>query len=218
MSEIILPKLGKFARSGGGLIVPEQKKYERVLLFGSLGGGKSTTAEKLSAITGYPLIHGDMYRFSDKHILQPFSSLGDTLDNFLACNKQWVVDYSTLLINGTPLFRKLVNKADLILFFDYSRKASINGLINRLSGFKQGKRLVGIHNSPAYARNSDDEVNKVNAYLDLFYTQKPELLKETFKSPAEVRTVCSYAEADSVIDEFEQAFGVDAAKTLLCRL
>jgi len=89
--------------------------YERIMIFGRPGSGKSTFALKLHNITKIPLYHLDKYFFIanwEKRDNDEFMQMQHDIVN----SNAWIVDG-----NCTKSLETRYSRADLCLYFNYSK-------------------------------------------------------------------------------------------------
>ena len=114
------------------------KDVNRISVIGGSGSGKTTLADNLGKVLGFPVYHIDARNYlenweerdkkeRDKIILEK------------TCESRWIIDgtYRTTL-------QQRLEKADLIIYLDYSSLAQIKGVIGRYFKTK-GKERPEIH-------------------------------------------------------------------------
>jgi len=186
--ELILPKKKQF-------ILPQA--YNKILLFGISGSGKSTTADTLSKTSGIPCFHSDLHRFimcGDNLVLtRPYENYFRELKSFINNNNdRWIVDYTSAW-NDTQTLEWLINiaKPDLLLNFDLNEIDALLGCKKRIEKFATlGEKPIGIPIPPGreYINTLD-----VNLSLLKLYQHKQQKISrllnqfsgkiETFKTP-----------------------------------
>jgi adenylate kinase family enzyme len=91
------------------------KHFQRIMIFGRPGSGKSTFALWVSRVLMLPLHHLDKHFFIENWVERDhneFLQIQDTIVN----NKHWIVDG-----NSIRSLEMRWRKADLVLYFDYPR-------------------------------------------------------------------------------------------------
>ena len=90
-------------------------KYNKIILVGGMGSGKSWTAKRIAEITGYPLFHLDVEFWKPDWIMSPHEEKIAKLQEIIIGEK-WIIDGnygSTMEIRFAA--------ADLIIFLDVNR-------------------------------------------------------------------------------------------------
>lgn len=90
-------------------------KFERIMIFGRPGSGKSTFAYKLHNKTGIPLYHLDKYFFEYNWIERDYQEFLD-IQQDISSRETWIIDG-----NATKSLEVRWQKADLVLYFNYPR-------------------------------------------------------------------------------------------------
>jgi len=101
---------------------------KRILIIGSPGTGKTTFATQLAEKTKLPLIHLDLY-YHDKS-KDYYNEINKEawyakVDELISKDK-WIIDG-----NYNSTLEARVRRADTIIFFDFSRRAAFNGVLQR---------------------------------------------------------------------------------------
>lgn len=98
---------------------------ERILIYGVTGSGKSTTAERVAARTGLPLILADELTWNPGWVPVPDERQRDLFSEVVAADR-WVLDtaYGAWLDLVLP-------RAQLIVALDYPRWLSLQRLVRR---------------------------------------------------------------------------------------
>lgn len=102
------------------------KNVKRICLLGSPGSGKSTLAKKLALITGYEHFHLDKHYHDAGWVPVPMNEFYDFVHD-LSEQDCWIIDgnyRSTLAVR--------VQRADLIIFFDFNSIFSIYRIYKRI--------------------------------------------------------------------------------------
>lgn len=111
--------------------------YNRISIIGGSGTGKSTLADILSEELKLPVIHLDAINFKpnwveiDKHERDKIISIKSSED-------KWIIDGNYL-----KTLKERLDKADLIIWLDYSTFAQLKGIFKRFLKNK-GKEKVEI--------------------------------------------------------------------------
>jgi len=173
-------------------------KYNKVLLFGSTGAGKSTTAEKLSVLKGCPLLHVDLVRFNDDFSMNSNERIINTVFDFIN-NPSWVLDYTP--VNENDLFlRELVDESDLTLHFSFSIEDSIKGYYKKYAEMKSGIPPKGLPN----CRNafSEDTLRMLIDANARRIREWPDLKRKLGPLNSKIKIISSYADIDRFIEQF----------------
>lgn len=91
------------------------KDYNRIILVGSAGSGKSFIAKKLADITGYPLTHLDNEFWQPGWVKTPRVEWIEK-QNRLMSGEQWIIDG-----NYDSTMELRFNATDLVIFLDINR-------------------------------------------------------------------------------------------------
>lgn len=104
--------------------------YNRIIVVGNNGSGKSFLSKELSAITGLPLIHLDV-EFWRPNWEKPPKEEWRKKQTELISKEKWIIDG-----NHTDTMELRFERADLILFLDINRFVCLAGVLKR-SGEKR---------------------------------------------------------------------------------
>lgn len=99
--------------------------FNRIMIFGRPGSGKSTFAQDLHQKTGIDLYHLDRYFFIENWVereTQEFLQIQQNLVN----RDRWIIDG-----NSTRSLAMRYARADLVLYFNYSRWICLYRLLKR---------------------------------------------------------------------------------------
>jgi adenylate kinase family enzyme len=99
--------------------------YNRIVIFGRPGSGKSTFAKKIATQLNLPLYHLDKYFFIENWVERDYSEFIN-MQLEIVNKPQWVVDG-----NGLRSLSLRWSRADLVLYFDYPRLLCLMRLIKR---------------------------------------------------------------------------------------
>jgi len=109
--------------------------YNRIIIVGSGGSGKSWLSKQIAGFTGHPLYHLDNEFWRPDWIMTPLEERIKRLDEIIA-GKQWIVDGN---YNSVMEMRFAI--ADLVIFLD------INRLVCAISAIKRhGKKRSDLPN------------------------------------------------------------------------
>ncbi len=97
----------------------------RVAIVGTPGAGKSTLARKLGARAGLPVIHLDQHHFLPDWQPKSDEEWDGVVEELLAGDR-WVLD-------GAFAMEEAVERADTIVFLDFSRARGYLGSVKRLA-------------------------------------------------------------------------------------
>lgn len=111
----------------------DYKKIKRIAIIGSPGSGKSTMAKKLGEITGIEYHHLDKYYHNANWVPKPKEEFRNIVSE-LASKDEWIMDGN---YRGTLDLR--VNRADLVIFLNYSSVFSIYRIYKRIFKSKLGR-------------------------------------------------------------------------------
>ncbi len=89
--------------------------FERIMIMGRSGSGKSTFAYSLHKLTNLPLFHLDKYFFKDYWIERDYKEFIKIQQEFVS-QAQWIIDG-----NSTKSFEMRFACADLCLYFNFPR-------------------------------------------------------------------------------------------------
>lgn len=90
-------------------------QYQRIMIFGRPGSGKSTFAKYLQKQTGYPLYHLDKYFFEANWQERNYEDFLK-IQQKIVDEPEWIVDG-----NSTKSLEMRFKKADLVLYFNFPR-------------------------------------------------------------------------------------------------
>ena len=100
-------------------------KYNKIILVGNSGSGKSWTSKRIAEITGYPLFHLDKEHWRPNMVMAPRAERVARQQEIVSGEK-WIIDGN---FDSTMEIRFAA--ADLIIFFDLNRLVCISGVIKR---------------------------------------------------------------------------------------
>ena len=103
-----------------------ENMFQKILIIGSPGAGKSTFARKLSALSGLPLVHLDLLWHNADRTCVPIEVFDARLDEVLK-RKQWIIDG-----NYTRTMRKRLESCDTVFFLDYPLDVCLAGMESRI--------------------------------------------------------------------------------------
>lgn len=108
--------------------------YNRICIIGGSGTGKTTLANKLSEIYGLPAIHIDGINYLSDWKARNKEERDKIILSLLE-NEKWIIDgiYKTTL-------KPRLEKADLIVWLDYSTFAQMKGILKRFFTIKGKER------------------------------------------------------------------------------
>jgi adenylate kinase family enzyme len=118
----------------------------RVAIVGTPGAGKSTLARKLGARAGLPVIHLDQHAFLPGWKWKSDEQWDAITDQLLA-GETWVMD-------GAFAMEKAVERADTIVFLDFSRTRGYLGSVKRLALAYLGRP------APDFAPGCEDRLDR----------------------------------------------------------
>lgn len=137
-------------------------KYQKIMIVGSAGSGKSYLAKQLAKLSGYPITHLDNEFWKPGWIKTPKEEW-IAKQQYLISSKQWIIDgnyNSTLELRFTA--------CDAVIFLDINRFVCMYGAIKR-----HGKKRSDL---PEYLTESFD-----HEFLDflkwIWYFPKTDKLK-----------------------------------------
>ena len=100
-------------------------KYNRIIIIGSAGSGKSYLAKKIAEITKYPLIHLDNEFWNPGWVKTPREEWIEKQKEMISTEK-WIIDGN---YNSTLELR--IEASDLVIFLDINRFVCMYGAIKR---------------------------------------------------------------------------------------
>ena len=106
------------------------QNVNKILIVGSAGSGKTTFAKELSSIINLPVIHLDKEYWKPNWEKPDHDEWVNKLDILLNKDK-WIIDG-----NYRSTLKHRLEKADMIIFLDYSRKVCINGVLSRIDKYE----------------------------------------------------------------------------------
>lgn len=107
-------------------------KYNRIIIIGNNGSGKSFLSEKLSEITGLPLVHLDL-EFWRPGWEMPLAEEWAKRQEELILKEEWIIEG-----NHTGTMELRFKAADLVIFLDINRFVCLAGVLKR-----NGKKRPG---------------------------------------------------------------------------
>ncbi len=107
--------------------------YNRIMVVGNNGSGKSYFSDKLSFAIGLPVIHLDTL-FWRPGWLMPSEDEWREINAGLVCGKKWIIEGN---VNHGGTMEMRYNAADLIIFLD------INDFVCFISVFKRRSKRAG---------------------------------------------------------------------------
>lgn len=108
--------------------------YNRISIVGGSGSGKSTLANILSKQLGIPVIHLDGINF-DSNWTEIDKNERDRIILTKSNSQNWIIDG-----NYNKTLEERFNKADLIIWLDYSTFAQLKGIFKRFIKFRNTER------------------------------------------------------------------------------
>ncbi len=99
--------------------------YRRILTVGCPGGGKSTFARALAAVTGLPLVHLDLLYWNPDRTTVSRAVFDARLAAAMA-GERWIIDGNYGRTQDTRL-----DAADLVFFFDMPTETCLSGIAAR---------------------------------------------------------------------------------------
>jgi adenylate kinase family enzyme len=100
---------------------------QRILVMGSSGSGKSTFAQRLSAITGLPIVSLDALFWKPGWVESEATEFEKRVSE-AARQPRWIMD-GNFIAHGGHLRRDL---ADAIIWFDLPRRTCMTGIMTRI--------------------------------------------------------------------------------------
>jgi adenylate kinase family enzyme len=119
---------------------------KRVAIVGTPGAGKSTLARELGARAGLPVIHLDQHHFLPGWQRKPDEEW-DRIAAELLADDRWVMD-------GAFAMEGAIERADTIVFLDFSRARGYLGSVKRLA-----LAYLGRH-APDFAPGCEDKLDR----------------------------------------------------------
>jgi adenylate kinase family enzyme len=91
------------------------KNFDRIMIFGRSGSGKSTTSLELHRLIGLPLHHIDRYFYLDRWVERPYEDFLK-IQQTIVDQEKWIFDG-----NGTHSLEIRYPRVQLCLYFNYPR-------------------------------------------------------------------------------------------------
>jgi adenylate kinase family enzyme len=101
---------------------------QRILVMGSSGSGKSTFAQRLSALTGLPMVSLDALFWKPGWVESDATEFGQRVTETTR-QPRWIMDGNFISHGGGNLRRDL---ADAIIWFDLPRRTCMTGIMTRI--------------------------------------------------------------------------------------
>jgi len=175
----------------------------KIFITGDPGAGKSTTATALRDCLGLPLFH------LDKHVYKAFPKKFPTkyfksaIDFFMETNRSFIIDGCTFGNEGLEQFEKIATAADVIINFEVTPQASLDGLFKRMDDLGNGisaKGWVEVKGSltdflQLWLKWYVGYLGRKDAYTKVLYTM-----------PEKIVTIKSFAEADKIIEYYKNLY------------
>ncbi len=137
----------------------EEEQINRILIIGAPGVGKTTLAEKLGRkYSNLQVIHLDKVHYIENFKLRDTNER-DNMINELADKEQWIMDGTFI-----DTLDKRLQRADKIIFLDYSRWTAIKGIFAR--------RTQDRDNTPKL------NLSFINYVFNYNFTQRPRILEK----------------------------------------
>lgn len=108
--------------------------YQRIVVIGSPGAGKSTFSKQLSKIIDIPLYHLDRVYWLP-NFTDPNPDDWEKKHNEIIKKDKWIIDgnyYSTM--------KQRLERATIVYFLDYSRYLCVKSALRRMKEYENGKR------------------------------------------------------------------------------
>ncbi len=102
-------------------------EYNRIMIVGNNGSGKSYMAKELSVITGLPLVHLDI-EFWHPNWEMPSKDEWKNKNTELIAKEKWIIDGN---VNHGGTMELRFGAADLIIFLDINRFVCLASIIKR---------------------------------------------------------------------------------------
>ncbi|MBQ9151144.1 MAG: hypothetical protein IJX72_02750, partial [Clostridia bacterium] len=99
--------------------------YRRIAVIGCPGGGKSTFARRLHALTGLPLCHLDRLYWKPDHTTVTKEEFRTRLQEVME-TEQWIIDGNY----GSTMERRIM-ACDAVFFLDYPAEICLAGIYAR---------------------------------------------------------------------------------------
>ena len=179
------------------IINPTISKGLKILITGDTSAGKSTTANALGQSFNIPVFHTDLLMLKDAATFHPYDDFKNNIKEILKNNESYILD-GCAFGEDLDFFTKISNHADIILNFDFTPKAALDGYFKRLDEYqKNGTPHVGMNMGADYG--SPRQFMFFLKYYANFIAEK-EKRKEVFSHmPNKVITIRKYTDADKLI-------------------
>ena len=164
-------------------------KYNKIIVVGCPGAGKSTFSRKLAEKTGIPLYHLDALYWKEDwtHISRERLRF---IQKRIMKNDSWIIDGNFMNTMETR-----IKRCNLIIFLDYQTEVCLDGIVQRV-GHKRD-------DMPCIAEKVDEELVE---FVKNFNNDRKPLMKALFNKYNNVKliTLKSREDADRYLDEFKK--------------
>ena len=109
-------------------------EYQRILVIGSPGAGKSTFAKELSKIIGIPVYHLDKVYWLPNFEKPNEDDFINKVDEIIT-KDEWIIDGNY----GSTLEKRL-SRATLVFFLDYSKYLCVKSVLKRIKQYENIQR------------------------------------------------------------------------------
>lgn len=164
--------------------------YQRIIVIGCSGGGKSTFAGQLAEITGLPLYHLDnIYWQPDASHLERPAFIKRQKE--IMKNDRWIIDGN---YGGTMKYR--MKNCELVYFFDMPAEVCIEGVLKR----DRNRSDIACELEP------DDEL--LDFIRNYRRVSRPKVLRRLKSHPAvRVITFRSHREVNEYLEALRREYG-----------
>ena len=108
--------------------------YNRISIVGGSGSGKSTLCNILSQELNLPAIHLDSLNYKPNWV-ELDKNERDKIISFKSSEEKWIIDG-----NYNNTIKERFNKADLIIWLDYSTLKQLHGILKRYFTTRNSER------------------------------------------------------------------------------
>lgn len=151
------------------------KKYQKIIILGSIGSGKTNLAKQIHKKHQIPVYHLDK-EYWQPHWVRPNERDWEEKITNLVNQVTWVMDG-----NYIETLEIRLSKADLVIMLDIDKKICIRGLFFRtLKGLFIRRNDLGKGCKDSFNKGYIDLVEWANQFKEKYY---PELLKKCYLYP-----------------------------------
>ena len=160
--------------------------YQRVLVIGCPGSGKSTFARRLHELTDLPLCHLDMLFWRADKTTCSKEELSAKLEEVLQ-TERWIIDG-----NYSRTMERRLQRADAVFFFDLPTEMCLDGVRKRRNQPRADMPWI----------ETEEDAEFMEFIRTFAQVRKPDILQILARAPhVPVITFSSHKEADAYLAE-----------------